>query len=183
VFALELLWLFSCPNECHRFPSFGHRYYPPPAPGVSKGYLVCIYHSSPLFLNLSMCSSTVHLADTRPQSTTHAIYGEADHAPTCMYRFFRFPFVHLTHITLLFLIAFRFVPCSNPSCIITSATHSRGHAFVAGVTVSTSCHHFSSLSKHHPLFTIHCPRQTTGPSKSPSSSCTCTAPALQQLSV
>lgn len=26
VIALELLWLFSCPEECHGFPCFGHRY-------------------------------------------------------------------------------------------------------------------------------------------------------------
>jgi len=70
-FALELLWPFSCPNERRGFPSFGHRYYPDQAatsPIFPKGYLVRIYRSSPLFLNVSMCSSTVHLAGTRPHS-------------------------------------------------------------------------------------------------------------------
>jgi hypothetical protein len=60
--------------------------------------------------------STVHLADTRPHSpttltyesvthigtigSTHAIDGEADHAPTCAYvriAVFRSPFVNLAH--------------------------------------------------------------------------------------
>ena len=41
----------------------------------------------------------------------------------------------------------------NPPCIINSAACSRRHAFVAGVAVSTSCHHSSSL----PPNTAHCP--------------------------
>jgi len=41
---------------------------PPAAQVPPKGYLVRIDCSSPLFLNVSMCSSTVHLADTRPHS-------------------------------------------------------------------------------------------------------------------
>jgi hypothetical protein len=103
-FAIELLWLFYSPEECHGFPRFGRRYYPdqPPAPYFQKGYSVRIYRPWSLSLNLSMCSSTVHLADTRPYSpitlaykptthtscigSTHAIYGESDHALTCAYR-------------------------------------------------------------------------------------------------
>jgi len=38
-FAIELLWIFTCPDERHGFPSFDRRYYPsqsPPAYDVSK---------------------------------------------------------------------------------------------------------------------------------------------------
>jgi len=59
-----------------------------------------------------MCSSAVHLADTRPLSPTtlayesiiHSIYGEADHAPTCAYRLLPFPIWQLgSHNITLFL--------------------------------------------------------------------------------
>ena len=43
-FVIEQLWRFSCPEECHGFPSYGHRYYPaqsPPAPGVSMKVIWC----------------------------------------------------------------------------------------------------------------------------------------------
>ena len=64
-----------------------------------KGYLVRIHRAWSHFLILSMC---IHLADSRPHSLTalayesitrtiiitssHAIYGRAGHAPTCVYR-------------------------------------------------------------------------------------------------
>jgi len=59
-----------------------------------------------------MCSSAVHLADTRPHSPTtlahesiiHSIYSEADHAPTCAYHIFPFPIWQLgSHNITLFL--------------------------------------------------------------------------------
>jgi len=122
-----------------------------------------IYRSSPLFLNLSMCSSTVHLAPithTNLIGSTYAIYGEADHAPRCTYRFLSLPICPLNSHNIA--LSHCFSACSddalNPPCIIPSATRSRRHAFVAGVAMSTSCHYLSSLSpntSHCPLFIVH----------------------------
>jgi len=86
------------------FPSFSHRYC---ARCFQNGYLVRIYHAWSLFLILSMCPSTVRLADTGLHSpttlayesithtsfidNTHAIYGEAGHAPTCASCLLSFP--------------------------------------------------------------------------------------------
>jgi len=97
------------PEERHGFP------FPRPATTNTqcflKGYLVRIDRAWSLFFILSMCSSTVHLADTRLHShtpltyesithtsttgSTHAIYGEADHAPTCAYCLLSFPICQL----------------------------------------------------------------------------------------
>jgi len=88
-----------------------------------NGYLVRIYRSSPLFLDLSMCSSTLPLAGAQPQSPptrpsptqTSPAARMLSMVKLIMYRHvrmgvFRFPFVHLTHITSRSLIALRFVP-------------------------------------------------------------------------
>ena len=97
---------------------------PPPAPGVPKRLFWCVSIAlAPLFLDLSMCSSTVHLADTRPQrpptssspTQTSSAAPMLSMAKLTVHRrvrisFFRFPFVHLTHITSRLLIAFRLVP-------------------------------------------------------------------------
>ena len=101
VCAIELLWLFTRPEGS---PAIGPRYC---ARCFQNGYMVRIYRAWSLFLILSMCSSTVHLADTGPHSptalayesiahtsfidNTHAIYGEAGHAPTCAYYLLSFP--------------------------------------------------------------------------------------------
>jgi len=110
--------------------------------------------------------------------STHAIYGEAGHAPTCTYRLLSLPICPLDSHNIA--LSHYFPACSdealNPPCIITSATRLRRHAFIAGVAVSTSCQ-----PKHRPRSTINCPRRTTGPSKSPSTSSTCTTPALRHL--
>ena len=74
-------------------------------PVFSNGYLVHVCRAWSLFLIRSMCSLTVHLADTRPHSPTtlayedspsiigssHTIYGETGHEQTCAYRLLSFP--------------------------------------------------------------------------------------------
>jgi hypothetical protein len=95
-FALELLWLFSRPQERHGFPSLGHRYCPE-ASGTPKGYLVRIYHAWSLSLILFVCFPTVRLADTRPNSPTALAYESTAH-PYYLLRFFRLPFVTLARI-------------------------------------------------------------------------------------
>jgi len=85
--------------------------------------------------------------------------------------FFRFPFVN-------FLIAFFPDDALNPPSS-SPPPYPRRHVFVAGIAVSTSGHHFSSSCKHHPPSTIICPRQTTGPSYSPSTPSMCTTPATR----
>jgi len=85
---------------------------------VSKKLLVRIYRIWSLLTIWSMCSSTIPLAHTRPHSptnlaydsithtsfigSTHAIYREADHAPTCAYRLLSLPIcpLGLHNITL-----------------------------------------------------------------------------------
>jgi len=163
-----------------------------------KGYLVRIYHAWSLFLILSMFSSTVHLADTPPHSrttlayesithtstinSTHAIYGEADCAPTCAYRLPSFPFVNLAHPNIaLSHCFFPNVALDPPSS--SPPPYPCRHVFVASIAVSTSVHHFSSSSKHHPWSIIICPRQMTGPSYSPSTSSTCITPATRSATV
>ena len=159
-----------------------------------KGYLVRIYRAWTLFLILSRCSSTAHPADTRPHSrttlayepithtsfidSTHAIYREADHAPTCAYHLLSFPSCPLGSHNI--------TPshCSFPDGALNPPSSSpppypRRHVFVASIAVSTSGHYFSSSSKHHPRSIIICPRQTTGPSFSPSMSGTCTTPTTR----
>jgi len=93
-----------------RVPQLRSPLLPSPVTGArcfQKGYLVRTYRAWTLFLILSICSSTAHPADTRPHSrttlayepithtsfinSTHAIYREADHAPTCAYRLLSFP--------------------------------------------------------------------------------------------
>jgi len=114
------------PQRTSRVPQPRSRYYPHQAttsPVYPKGYLVRIYCPSPLFLKVSMCSSTVHVADTRPHSppTSPSPIPTSSASPMLSMAklimhwhvrigVFRFPFVHLTHITSRFLIAFRLVP-------------------------------------------------------------------------
>jgi len=73
-------------------------------PGVSKAVILVRFDR--LLITLSMCSLTVHLADTRPHSRTtltyesithtsliggtYAIYREADHGLPCVYRLLSF---------------------------------------------------------------------------------------------
>jgi len=145
-FAIELLWLFSCAGKRHGFPSFGHRYCPNQSQPVAtsarcfqKGYLVRINRACSLFLVLSMLTSTVHLADTRPHSpatlayksitrtsiiaSTHTIYGEADHAPTCVYRLLSSPICQLGSHNIMLSHSYFFpddAHAPNPPCIIAS---------------------------------------------------------------
>ena len=93
---------------------------PLPAPDVPKQVIWCVSYR-PWSL-LATCSSTFHLAHTRPHSlttltyestthtsttgSTHAIYGKLDHAPTCASAFFR----SLVNFTSCFLIALRNIP-------------------------------------------------------------------------
>jgi len=179
-FAIELLWVFTHPEEPHGFTSFGHRYCPaqsPPTPGVSKKVIWCV----------SMCPSTVHLADTRPHNSTTLAYGSMAHTSfigsthaiiveLVMHRhvritFFRFPFVNLAHIT-----SHSFFPddALNPPSS-SPPPYPRRHVLAAAL--SPSGHHFSSSSKYHPRSIIICPRQTTGPSYSRSTPST--APATR----
>jgi len=92
--------------------------------------------------------------------------------------FFRFPFVNLAHLTPRFLIDFFPDDALNPPSS-SPLPRPRRHVFAAGIAVSTSDHHFSSSSKHHPRSIIICPRQTTGPSYLPSTSSTYTTPATR----
>jgi len=99
-FAIEVLWLFTRSEERHGFPSLvtvtaqpSHHQrlvFPRWLFGAHLSHLIPIPHL------------TVHLADPRFHSpttlayesithtsfigSTHAIYREADHAPTCPYR-------------------------------------------------------------------------------------------------
>jgi len=131
-----------------------------------KGYSVHIYRAWSIFLILSMCPSTVHLADTRPQSpstlgyesihtsfigSTHAIYREADHALKCAYRFLLLPICpfgshNITPSHCSFLDDALNPPSSPPP-------RPRRHVFVASIAVSTSGHHYPPF-KHHPRFII-----------------------------
>jgi len=107
--------------------------------GLFGGYLSLLVP----FLNLSICFSTVHLADTRPHSpttrvshttfigSTHATFIEAGHAPTRAYRLLSFPICQLGSHNSCFLIAF--FPADNahapnPPCIIASAAGVSTHA-------------------------------------------------------
>jgi len=96
--------------------------------------------------------------------------------------FLRFPFVNLAHpnITVSHCLSPNVAlnpPSSSPS------PYPRRHVFVASIAVSTSGHHFSSSSKDHPWSIIICPRQTTGPSYSPSTSSTRITPATCSATV
>ena len=151
-------------------------------------------HLWSLFLILSMFSSTVHLADTRPHSRTTLVYESSTHTGTItalmlsmakliMHRhvriaLFRFPFVNLAHLTSRFLIAFFPDVALNPPSS-SPPPRPRRHVFVAGIAVSTSGHHSSSSSKHHPRSIIICPRHMTEPRYSLSTSSTCTTPATR----
>jgi len=121
-----------------------------------KGYLTCIYRAWSLFPIVSMCPSTVHLADTRPHNpttlangsiihtsligSTHAIYREADHALTCAYRLLSFPICQLGSHNITLLIAFFPDGALNPPSS-SPPPYLRRHVF-AGNAVSTSGHHF-----------------------------------------
>ena len=170
------------PEEPPGFPSFGHCYCPAqssPVHGVSTKIIWCasIAHGpySSLYL-CALCSSAVHLADTRPHSpttvayesithtsfigSTYAIYREADHAPTFAYCPLHSSFINLAHIASRFLIAFFPNDALNPPSS-SPPPHPRRHVLVAGIAVSTTGHYSSSSSKHHPRSIIICPRQTT----------------------
>jgi len=179
-FAIKLLWRFSCPGNTTGSPATvtvnaqpSHQH-----PVFQNGYVVRIYRAWSLFLILSMCSSTIHFADTRPHSPTTFAYDsithtsfvgitpyhlcEADHAPTCAYRFLRFSFVRWVHITPRVFIAFFSDDALNPPSS-SPPPRPRRHVFFASIAVSTSGRHISSSSKHHPRSIIICPRQPTGP--------------------
>jgi hypothetical protein len=134
-------------------------------PGVSKG-LFRAYLSRlipiPRLIYVLLGLIALPPSPTSPSPTsiiggTRAVYSEADYAPTCAYRLLSFPIVNLAHIYNITLShCFFSDDALNPSCIIASVAH----AFVPGIAVSTSGHHF----KPHPLSTIICPRRTIGPS-------------------
>jgi len=106
-----------------------------------NGYLGRTYRAWSLFLILSMCSSTVHLADTRPHipptvahkyithtsfiSNTHATYGEAGHAPTYVYRLLLFPICQLGSHNITFSHRFVHDDALNLPRIVASATSTR----------------------------------------------------------
>ena len=116
-----------------------------------KGYLVRIYRAWSLFFILSMCPSTVHLDDTRPHSpptlpyesithtsfigSTHAIYREADHAPTCVYRLLSFPICQLgSHNIMPSHCSFPDDSLNPPSSWL--PPYPRRHVFVAGIALA-----------------------------------------------
>jgi hypothetical protein len=111
-FAVELLWLVqrnvtgspapvtvTAQTSRHQHPVFSKRLF-----GAYPPHLFPIPH-------LIHAPSTVHFADTRPHSltalayepithtsiigSTHAIYGEIDHASTCAYRLLSYPICQL----------------------------------------------------------------------------------------
>jgi hypothetical protein len=102
-FAIELLWLFSRAKERHEFPTFPHRYcadQPHQRPVFPKRLFGASSIAQVPFPRAT-CSSTGHLSltldlialppsptsPTPPQaiSSTYAVYGKANHAPTCAY--------------------------------------------------------------------------------------------------
>ena len=119
---------------------------------------------------LVICSSTLHLARTRLHSlttlaykstthinaigSTHAIYDGAGCTSTCVYRLFCFPFANLTDLTSQIFFACR----RDPPCVISSATHSRRHSFVAGVNLRPSFFLSPNTVCYPPLF-VHDGRQ------------------------
>ena len=150
----------------------GHCYYPDQPPRAPSVLLVRTCRAWSLFLIWSMCSSAIHLADTRPHSPTtitykdsphtsiigssHTIYGEAGYAPTCAYRLLSFPVCQLGSHNIALSHCFSTYPddALNDPRIITPATHFHQHPFVACVGVSTTGLHFSSFSKHRPMSTV-----------------------------
>ena len=179
------------------FPSFGHRYCPTqslPAHGVSKkviwyasmalgpypsSYLCAPRPSISLTLDLiAVPPSPTSPSPTQAPSTALMIYGEPDHAPTCVYCLLSFPICQLgsDNITPSHC-SFPDGPLNPPSS--SPPLYPRRHVFVASIAPSTSLHHFSSSSKHHPRSIIIYPQQTTGPSYSLSASSTCTLPATR----
>jgi len=98
---------------------------------------------------LVMCSLTVHLTDTRPHSPptspspTQAPSAvpvppsEADHALTCAYHLLSFPICPVD----IALYSHCFSACSDDARLRCT----RVDAFIAGIAVSTSGHHFPSL--------------------------------------
>ena len=67
---------------------------------------------------------------------------------------FRFLFVNFADITSHFSHCLSTYLDDNSPYVITSTMRSHRHAFVAGVGVSTSGYHFSSLFTHRPLSTV-----------------------------
>ena len=96
--------------------------------------------------------------------------------------FFRFPLVNLADMILRFCHCLSTYFDDNSPYIIACAIHSHRHTFVAGVGLSTSGHHSSSLFAHRTPPTVHfivCLLRPTGPSKSPSTSSSYTTPATR----
>ena len=140
----------------------GHCYcqdQPPRAPDVFKNIIRCVSTAWSLFLILSTCSLTVHIADTRSHSpttfayesiihrsaisNTDTIYCEIGHAPICAY-----------------------YQLSFPICQLGSHNIALSHCFS---TYSDAI--------------LNCPQRTTGPIKSLSTSSTCTKPATRSATV
>jgi len=171
-FAIELLCIFIRPDERHGFPATITVTALPCHTNARCFILVRFYR---LLITLSMCSSTVHLADTRPHSrttltyesithtsfigSTHAIYREADHALPCAYRLLSFSVCPLGSHNVTLLIALFLDDAPNPPSS-SPPPYPRRHLLAA-----------RSI--------IICPRQTTGPSYSLSTPSTCTTLATR----
>jgi len=181
-FSIKLRWRFSCPEEYHGSPSYGHRYCPaksPPTPGVSQKVIWCassrlvpiphlVYapldRSSPWYSTSQPNHARlwVHRPHTlhRPPMLSIAKLFMHRHVHITS---FRIPFVNLAHITSSLLAAF--FPDDALNLLSSSPPpHRRRHVFVAGIAVSTYDYYVSSSSKHNPRSIILCLRQTTGPS-------------------
>jgi len=144
-----------------------------PVPGVSKTVILVRFYR--LLITLSMCSLTVHLADTRPHSRTtltyepithtsfiggaHAIYREADHGLPCAYRLLSFSVCpHGSHNVTLLIVLFLDGALNPPSS--SPPPYPRRHVLAT-----------RSI--------IICPRQTIGSSYSLSTPSTCTTLATR----
>jgi len=148
-FALELLWIFSHPNERRGTPSFGHCYYPGQTTTNQRQKVIWFVYiaqapSSSTYLcapRLSI-SLTLDLIAVPPSPTSPS----PTQAPSMalmqsrrrliMYRhvctaFFRFPFVNLAHLISRFLIAFFPDDALNPPS--PPLPLPRRHVFAAGI--------------------------------------------------
>jgi len=117
-----------------------------------------------------------------PTQASHAIYREADHAPTRAYRLLSSLICQLgshKHRAFSFIFLNLFFPANALNPPLSPPPYPRRRVFFAGIAVSTSGLHSPSSSKHHPRSIIICPRQTTGPSYLPSTPSTYTTPATR----